>query len=252
MFVGATYADFLVAVQNCYISMPAMPHELDATRLDRGRPLRDQIYDLVRQLILTGRIPPGEVLDEKLIAAKLQVSRTPVREAVKKLSDEHLVDIVAQSGTHASRIDRREVEQAYLIRRALEMESAAQAAVRMTESHADILNDLLLTHARAIERRRFVEAIGIDDRFHRAIAEVSNLDRLWRAIEISKAQLDRCRHIMLPREGEGEATLEQHREIIRALNSKDPDRARHAMGRHLEIAYSATLKVIESGELDVT
>lgn len=232
--------------------MTDMPHVLDANLLDRKRPLRDQIYDVVRQLILTGRVAPGDVLDEKLIAAKLNVSRTPVREAVKKLSDEHLVDVVAQSGTRASRIDRREVEQAYLIRRALEMESAAQAASRMTETHADALNDLLLNHARAIERRRYVEAIAIDDRFHRAIADVSNLDRLWRAIEISKAQLDRCRHIMLPREGQGEATLEQHREIIRALNSKDPERARQAMGQHLETAFSSTLKVIEAGEMDVT
>jgi DNA-binding GntR family transcriptional regulator len=227
-----------------------MPYELDASRLDRKHPLRDQIYDLVRQLILTGRIAPGDILDEKFIAAKLKVSRTPVREAVKKLSDEHLVDVVAQSGTRASHIDRAEVEQAYLIRRALEMESAAQAATRMTEAHTDALNDLLHQHARAIERRRFAEAIATDDRFHRYIADISSLDRLWRAIDISKAQLDRCRHVMVPRQGQGEATLEQHRNIIRALNSRDPERARHAMADHLEAAFSSTLKVIEAGEIE--
>ncbi len=226
-----------------------MPFALDTTHLDRKLPLRDQIYEVVRELILTGRIAPGEVLDEKLIAAKLKVSRTPVREAVKKLSDENLVDVVAQSGTRASPIDRREVEQAYLIRRALEMESAAQAASRMTDAHAEGLNDILLMHARAIERRRFTEAITMDDRFHRFIAEISRLDRLWQAIEISKAQLDRCRHMMLPRQGEGEATLGHHREIIRALNSKDPERARRAMGDHLTAAFSSTLAVIESGEM---
>jgi DNA-binding GntR family transcriptional regulator len=230
--------------------MSGMAHELDASRLDRSRPLRDQIYDLVRHLILSGRIAPGDILDEKLIAAKLNVSRTPVREAVKKLSDEHLVDVVAQSGTRASHIDRAEVEQAYLIRRALEMESAAQAAHRMNDSHAEALNDLLLQHARAIERRRFAEAIVTDDKFHRYIADISHLDRLWRAIDISKAQLDRCRHVMLPRQGQGEATLEQHRNIIRALNSKDPERARRAMSEHLEAAFSSTLKVIESGEIE--
>jgi GntR family transcriptional regulator, rspAB operon transcriptional repressor len=232
--------------------MTEMPQDLDASKLDRKRPLRDQIYDVVRQLILTGRVAPGEVLDEKLIAVKLNVSRTPVREAVKKLSDEHLVDVVAQSGTRASRIDQREVEQAYLIRRALEMESAAQAASRMTEVEADVLNDLLLSHARAIERRRFIEAIALDDRFHRAIADISKLDRLWRTIEISKAQLDRCRYLMVPREGQGEATLEQHREIIRALNSKNPERARQAMAAHLEAAFSSTLKVMESGGFSLT
>ncbi len=222
---------------------------LSRTRLDRRQPLREQIYGLVRGLILTGKIGPGEVIDEKEIAALLKISRTPVREAVKKLSDEHLVDVVAQSGTRASRIDRHEVEQAYIIRRALELESAAQAATRMTPAHADELSDLLISHARAIERSDFETAIAIDDTFHRTIAEISNLPRLWRTIEISKAQLDRCRYMMLPRTGEAEATLEQHREIIRALNSRDPERAKQAMGSHLEKAYSNAAQVLDSGEM---
>ncbi len=210
------------------------------------RRLREQIYTLIRSLILTGKIGPSEVIDEKEIASLLKISRTPVREAVKKLSDEHLVDVVAQSGTRASRIDRHEVEQAFLIRRALEMEIAGLAALRMSQIHVDALSDILIAHARAIERKDFIEAIAIDDRFHRTIAEISNMPRLWRAIEISKAQLDRCRYMMLPRSGEAEATLEQHREIIRALNSRDPERARLAMGSHLEKAYSNAAKVLDA------
>ena len=218
---------------------------LSRTRLDRRQPLREQIYGLVRGLILTGKIGPGEVIDEKEIASLLKISRTPVREAVKKLSDEHLVDVIAQSGTKASLIDPHEVEQAYLIRRALEMESAAQAASRMTDDHADALSDLLLIHARMIERKDYEEAIATDDRFHRSIAEISDLPRLWRAVEISKAQLDRCRYMMLPRAGEAEATLEHHREIIRALMSRDPERARLAMGAHLDKAYATTAEVLQ-------
>jgi GntR family transcriptional regulator, rspAB operon transcriptional repressor len=219
---------------------------LAKARLDRKRPLRDQIYDLVRNLILTGKIGPGDIIDEKEIAASLQISRTPVREAVKKLSDEHLIDVVAQSGTRATRIDRHEVEQAFLIRRALEMESAAQAVGRMTNAHAEVLSDILMAHARAIERKDYVLAIATDDRFHKYISEISNLPRLWRAIEISKAQLDRCRYMMLPRAGEAEATLEQHREIIRALNSGDPGKARAAMATHLERSFGNAVKVLDA------
>jgi DNA-binding GntR family transcriptional regulator len=220
---------------------------LSSSRLDRRRPMREQIYDLIRKLILTGKIAPGEMIDEKNIAALLKVSRTPVREAVKKLSDEHLVTVVAQSATRAAAIDMHEVEQAYLIRRALEMESAAQAALRMTAQDADRLSDNLLTHARAIKRRDFIEAIAIDDRFHSAIAAISNLPRLWHTIEISKAHLDRCRYMMLLRAGEANATLDQHREIIRALMSRDPEKARAAMGKHLDKAYSNTEKVLAAG-----
>lgn len=218
---------------------------LARVRLDRRLPLGEQVYALLRSMIVTGRINPGDTIDDKEISARLAISRTPVREAIKRLSDEHLVDVIAQSGTRASRIDRHELQQAFLIRRALEMESAAQAAPLMTQLHADTLSDLLLTHARAIEAKDYVKAIATDDKFHRAIAEISDLPRLWRAVEISKAQLDRCRHKMLPRAGEGEATLEQHREIIRALNSRDAEKARAAMAQHLERAFANTVKVLD-------
>jgi GntR family transcriptional regulator, rspAB operon transcriptional repressor len=204
------------------------------TRLDRKQPLREQIYGLMRGLILTGKIAPGDSIDEKEIAALL------------KLSDENLVHVIAQSGTRASPIDRHEVEQAFIIRRALEIESAAQAANRMAQHHSDALSDLMTVHARAIERRNFIEAIKIDDRFHRYIAEISDLPRLWRAIEISKAQLDRCRYMMLPRPGEAEATLLQHADIIKALNSKDPDQARQAMAIHLDRSYHIAKNVLEA------
>lgn len=210
--------------------------------------MRDQIYPLVRRMILTGSIKPGEVIDEKAIAAQLNVSRTPVREAVKKLSDENLVEVVAQSGTRAAHMDRKEIDEAFLIRRALEVESAAQAATHMNQSHVDRLEDILILHARALERKRFEEAIERDDDFHRYITDVSDLPRLWRAIEISKAQLDRCRHMMVPRAGEAEITLEKHRLIITTLKSGNPETAAKAMRDHLETAYRNTIAVLDELE----
>lgn len=222
-----------------------MSLDLSASRLDRSRPLRDQIYLIVRNLLLTGLIRPGEVIDEKAMAAQLNVSRTPVREAVKRLSDEHLVEVVAQSATRAARIDAKEIEESFLIRRALEMESAALAAAHMSQDHAEQLRDILMRHERAVEKRAYAEAIGQDDAFHRYIAMISDHPRLWSTIEISKAQIDRCRHLMLPRAGEAERTLEQHREIIRALNSRDPAKAAAAMKAHLDAAYKSTVAVLE-------
>lgn len=221
---------------------------LSRTKLDRRRPMRDQIYPLIRDMILTGEIKPGDAIDEKAIAQKLSISRTPVREAVKKLSDEHLVDVVAQSGTRAARIDAREIEQAYLIRRALEMESAAHAAPHMNDNHAESLNDILKLHERAIEQRNFIKAVAIDDSFHRYIAHIAELPRLWHMIEISKAHLDRCRHMLLPRTGQAAATLEQHRTIIRALNTKKPETAREAMRHHLDTSYASVAKLLGEGE----
>jgi GntR family transcriptional regulator, rspAB operon transcriptional repressor len=222
-----------------------MGYDLSSAKLDRRRPMRDQIYPLIRELILTAQIAPGDALDEKAIAAQLRVSRTPVREAVKKLSDEHLVDVVAQSGTRVASIDGHEIQQAYLIRRALEMESASQAAPNMSDAHAETLTDILLMHERAIEQKKYVRAIAIDDGFHKAIAQIADLPRLWHMIEISKAHLDRCRHMLLPRAGEAAATLEQHRAIIRALNTKNGEAARDAMRDHLDTAYRGVERMLQ-------
>ena len=115
----------------------------------------------------------------------------------------------------------------------------------MTPSHADRLDDILMLHARALERKKYVEAIERDDDFHRYITDISSLPRLWRAIEISKAQLDRCRHMMVPRAGEAEITLEKHRAVIDALKSGNPETAAHAMRDHLETAYRSTIAVLD-------
>jgi DNA-binding GntR family transcriptional regulator len=229
-----------------------MTHDLSSVSLDRGKPLPGQIYQVLRHRIVTGKIEPGAIIDEKLIAAQLHISRTPVREAVKKLSDENLVDVAAQSGTRAARIERHEVEQAFLIRRALEMESAAQAAMRMSPQHSEALLGIIDGQARAVELRKFSFALSRDDDFHRYISSMSDMPRVWRAIEISKAQIDRCRYMMLPRDGEAAATIEQHRAIVRALNSGDPEASRLAMKAHLDSAYANTVRAMDAGSIPVS
>lgn len=216
------------------------------TRLDRARPLREQVYDVLRRMILTGALGPGAPLDEKAIATRLAVSRTPVHEAVKKLSDEDLVRVRAQSGTTVAPLDRDQIEQAHLIRRALEAESAYHAAARATEVWLNRLEDVQLLHAAALDRRAYADAIVHDDAFHRTVAEIAGYPMLWRTIEISKAQLDRCRHTMIPLEGSGAATLAEHRAVIEALRRNDPEGSRDAMRAHLDGAHAKTIAHLDS------
>lgn len=211
----------------------------------RARPLRQQIYDIVRHWILTGELGPGAAIDEKAIASKLGVSRTPVREAVKQLSDENLVDVKAQSGTVVSRIDHKLIREAFIIRRALELESVGVAARRMSQMHEDRLEELHLLHGHAVERKRFVDAIARDDEFHSYISEISDLPRLWRTIEISKAQLDRCRYLTVPRPGLAEATIEEHRRIITALSQRDELLSRQMMGEHLDRSFQGFVSSLD-------
>ena len=92
----------------------------EAAQIDRGQPIPEQVYRLLRQSIITMRLPPGATIIEKQITDQLAISRTPVRDALRQLADEGLVGIKPQSGTFVAPIDRHELEEGRLIRRALE------------------------------------------------------------------------------------------------------------------------------------
>jgi len=215
----------------------------EAPNLNRTLPLRDQIYQYIRGLIVSGNLRPGEPINEVAIGEKLGVSRTPVREAVKRISDEGLVNVFAQAGTFVAPISLKELEEAYVIRNALEMESAKRAATKLTAAHAEELEDNISAHELAISRARFGEAIRLDDVFHRTIAEINDFHMLWRAIDISKAQMDRGRYMSIPKPGAGEVTIQQHRQILKALQRHDGAAAAAAMREHLNTSLRSALEV---------
>ena len=220
--------------------------QLQLVNLDRKSPLRDQIYQLIRTLVIIGQLRPGQPVNEVEIADQLGVSRTPVREAVKRLSDEGLINVYAQTGTFVADISRRELEEAYIIRNALELESCRRAAKVATTAHIQRLEGIIAVHQAAIHRKRYAEAIRLDDQFHRTIAEVNGLSMLWRAIDISKAQMDRGRHLSIPQPGWGEVTIVQHRAIVRGLSELDAEAAVDAMRQHLETSLQNTLSIVDS------
>lgn len=215
----------------------------EAPSLNRTLPLRDQIYQYIRGLIVTGQLRPGEAINEVTIGEQLGVSRTPVREAVKRISDEGLVNVFAQTGTFVASISLKELEEAYVIRSALEMESARRAASRLTAAHAEVLEDNIAAHELAISRAKFAEAIRLDDVFHRTIAEINDFNMLWRAVDISKAQMDRGRYMSIPKPGAGEVTIRQHRQILKALQRHDGEAAAAAMREHLNTSLRNALDV---------
>lgn len=218
---------------------------LDGVLLSRQLPLSDQVYTLVRKAVVMGHLPPGAPINEVEIARRLGVSRTPVREAVKKVSDEGLIEVFAQHGTFVSDIRRSQVEEAYVIRIALEAESVERAAATITQRQVQDIEDIHHAHETAVRRARYDEAIARDDDLHRAIAEVNGLSMLWKVVDITKAQMDRCRLNSLPDPGAGLETIAQHRAIIDALAQRDPETARQAMKLHLSTSLRNTLRYLD-------
>ena len=151
---------------------PPLPAD---ARIDRSSLIPEQAYRILRHAIITLKMPPGAVIVEKEITDHLGISRTPVRDAIRQLADERLVNIRPQSGTYVALIDRHQLEEGRLIRRALEVEGIKLALQRIDDAAIERLRDLLVLQERAADKARHEDFIAYDDQFHQAISEIERL-----------------------------------------------------------------------------
>lgn len=192
------------------------------------------IYSDLRAELVSLRRRPGEVISETQIALAYGVSRTPVREAILKLSDEGLLEIFPQSGIFVSRIPLAALPEAIIIRKALEATTAQLAAERATASQILALHSIL-------QRQREANAAGDRDTFHQAdemfhatIAEIAGYPGIWTLIQQVKVHVDRYRRLTLPQAGRIGRVIVEHEAVLAAIEGHDPPAARNAMEFHLE------------------
>ncbi|MDB5635479.1 MAG: GntR family transcriptional regulator [Bradyrhizobium sp.] len=193
-----------------------------------------RIYSDLRAQLVSLQRRPGEVVSEAEIALSYGVSRTPVREAILKLSDEGLLEIFPQSGIFVSRIPVAALPEAIIIRKALEETTARLAAERATSSQILNLHSI-------VERQREANAAKdrdvfhqADEMFHATIAEVAGYPGIWTLIQQVKVHVDRYRRLTLPQEGRIARTITEHEAILAGIEAHDPAVARTAMEFHLE------------------
>jgi len=200
----------------------------------RARGIGASIYaDLRADLISLERLP-GEPISEAELAKAYGFSRTPVREALRKLADEGLVEIFPQSGTFAARIPLAALPETIVIRKALEETSARLAAERARRSQVIALFAELERQreaSRAGDRDAFHQA---DEAFHGAIAEAAGYRGIWTLVEQVKVHVDRYRRLTLPQEGRMTRAIREHSAIAAAIESGDGARAAQAMAAHLD------------------
>jgi GntR family transcriptional regulator, rspAB operon transcriptional repressor len=193
--------------------------------------LRDRIIDL--------RLPPGAPLSEADISRQLGISRTPVREALIRLSDEGLVTVRPQVGSFVSKIILTEVYEAQFIRETLEC-----AAVRLTAENArpdDVaeLRSVLASQDHAVRHGRLGEAYALDERLHQRMLALSGFLRIGRLVQSAKAQLDRVRHLDAGGLSRWDGILSEHAAVVDAIASADPDAAEAALRIHLRAVFTS-------------
>jgi DNA-binding GntR family transcriptional regulator len=203
-----------------------------------GRPrtatAASRIYTELRAELVSLQRRPGEAISEAEIALAHGVSRTPVREAILKLSDDGLVEIFPQSGIFVARIPLGALPEAIIVRKALEETTARLAAERATSSQILNLHSILERQREAnaaSDREAFHQS---DEAFHATIAEIAGYPGIWTLIQQVKIHVDRYRRLTLPQTGRMTQVIAEHAKVLDAIEAHDGTGARTAMGRHLE------------------
>lgn len=203
--------------------------------LERHRTSKaNRVYDDIKEAILSGALEPGAAIDKIALCDKLGVSRFPVTTAINRLAYERLVLIEPQHGSFIAKISADDVRDLMIIRRALEIEIASEAAHRMPPDSMAALERNLRYQAAAEQARDFPGFYALDVEFHQIIIGGIALAHASEILEGLRAHLERVRRLLLTPPGRLPHTLREHRAIAEAIKSGDAAEARAAMRAHLE------------------
>jgi DNA-binding GntR family transcriptional regulator len=204
--------------------------QLPVARPDR---VADQVYRHLRKAILSESIKAGTRLRETEIAAALKVSRTPVREAISRLVSDWLVKEISTGGVEV--VDATaEIAEIYYIREALEVCAGRLAASRITDEQLARLDAI----AKASHDASFEERVKLNQEFHLAIAEASGLKRLLAMIRGFREYFLNPRWISRQESKLFKRAIDDHKKIVAALRSRDPERVERTLRAHLKMGWN--------------
>jgi DNA-binding GntR family transcriptional regulator len=220
--------------------------------MERGRlrrPRRGEAYHLLRDAVISGELEPGRQLSENELATRLGVSRTPVREALVRLSDDCLVEIVPQLGTFVTLISEAAVADAHFVREALECAAIREAANRAQKSDIAALRAIVARQDDVRAVNDYARWFVLDAEFHSAVCDLSGHAVAWSLIRRISGQLDRVRRLSLPQPRYLDQMLGEHRLILKAIARGDGEAAEDAMRHHLRMVLTA-VRVLHANHPD--
>lgn len=194
-----------------------------------------QVYAALRDAIVRAELAPGQKLSENELAGQLGVSRTPVREAIARLREDRLVEVVPQLGTFVARISTQAVADAQFIREALECAAIRRAAERCGEDDVNALEENLRAQERARDASDFDAFYVLDDAFHQTLCNLSGHPTVWSISQRAKGHLNRVRRLSLPIGDYLTSMVDEHRAVTAAVARHDADEAELALRYHLRM-----------------
>lgn len=198
--------------------------------LQNHRPLREIVYEELKREILVGEIAPGTRMMEIELADEMGVSRTPVREAIRKLEKEGLVTIEPRKGAYASDVSIKDMVDVLEVREDLE----AMAAQKVNKDEKQALIEATMEYKEAVESERTEDIIRCDEKFHQLIVNYSGNKTLIQLFSQVQELALRFRYLYYDDFSRYERMPMEHREIEEAILSGDYEKARVAAGEHVK------------------
>ncbi len=191
-------------------------------------PLRDVVFNTLRQAILKGELAPGERLMEIQLAEKLGVSRTPIREAIRKLELEGLVLMIPRKGAEVAKISEKSLRDVLEVRRSLEELAIELACQRMSEDDMAELERMQGNFKSAIDRGEAMSIAQSDEQYHDVIYQGTRNDKLVQMLGNLREQMYRYRLEYIKDEDKRQVLLVEHEHILNALKNRNIAEAKKA------------------------
>lgn len=195
--------------------------------------LRSQVFQTIREDILKGKFKQYDELREATLGKELGVSRTPVREALRQLELEGLVEIIPNKGAYVTGISKEDVRDIYVIRSMLEGLCVRWAAEYITKEQLEELDEVILLSQYYLDKGNAEQLTELDGKFHQILYEASRSRILNHVLSDFHKYVQLARNNSVKTEERARKSIEEHREILEAIREKDLDRAEKLANSHI-------------------
>lgn len=209
--------------------------------MDEFLPLRDVVFNTLRQAILTGELKPGERLMEIHLANRLGVSRTPIREAIRKLELEGLVTMIPRRGAEVAQITEKSMKDVLEVRRTLDALSAELACERISPEEEEALKKACQNFEEAVKTKDAKIIAKADVALHDIIAVATGNQRLIQLINNLAEQMYRYRFEYIKDASQHERIIQEHRIIYESIVKKDKEAASEMAKTHIDNQEKAVI-----------
>ena len=209
-------------------------NKLGKIQIEQYKPLRDIVFETLRKAILDGDLKPGERVMEVQLAEKLGVSRTPVREAIRKLELEGLLEMIPRKGAYVADISIKDVLNVLEVRASLEGLAASLAAQRITEEEIKSLRKSAEEFEQMNKNNDRDGMVQKDTEFHSVLLNAARNNKLLSIVESLSDYVQRFRVVYFTEYSDAKNIMDDHRAILDAINERDVEKANRVAQEHIE------------------